>query len=1093
MASKRHKPDGPRRTLLAFTALVLALVALLAGAHFNGTATLTPKLGLDLEGGTQMVLSPRLVGNQKVTTDQVNQARDIIAQRVDSQGVSGAEVTTQGENNIVVSMPDVPSRKTEEDLRRSSQMQFRPVLAAAPSGAPVVPNPTASPGSTSSSTSPSGSGTSTSGSGTSTSDSGTTSGTTTSTGSASTSSGSASTSSGSASTSSATGLGRAPAAGDSATASRAQARSALPAAGTTSSTGTSTSPAGTSTSPSSGSSTGTSTSPSGSSSSSSSASSSSPTSGSSGTTAPATPTGPTDPAWVTADLAAQFQALDCSKPGALDGVVDDPEKPLLSCLTDGTEKYILGPVVVHGSDIKNAIAGYQTGPTGAPTNVVEIQLTFDSSAAKTYGEISSLMVTLPSPRNRLASTLDSRVIVAPQFNEAIPGGTASITGGFSFQEAQDLAKQLKFGALPFSFDLQTRNQISPTLGGEQLRFGMLAGLIGLLLVIAYSLFQYRALGLVTVGSLVIVGLMTYLLISILGWAQNYRLDMAGVTGLIIAIGVTADSFIVYFERIRDEVREGRTLRMAVDTGWNRARRTILAADGVNFLAALVLYLLASSSVRGFAFTLGLTTLLDILVVFMFTHPVVSLIARHPFFADGHKWSGLDPERLGAKSSRYVGRGRFAAATSAGAAPAPRPEPPPPRRGAGMTSFAAFGNDLYTGRRSIDFIGRRRTWYLASAIVLAIALGGLGLRHLNLGIEFTGGSEFRVSTSQIADTYESTAAGAVTSVKPGQEVGVTKLGTDTVRIQTERLDDAESAEVRTALAKAFGTGEDKVSASFIGPSWGQSVSKQALKALGVFLVLVALVMALYFRTWKMALSALVALVHDMIVTVGLYALSGVEVSPATMIGFLTVLGYSLYDTVVVFDKVRENTTEAFANRRSSYAAAANLAVNQTLVRSINTTVVALLPIGAILVIAFTRLGPGTLLDLALALFIGMAVGAYSSIFIATPLLVTMRSSEEDVIRLAKQAARHEGRVAASEQKRTVAVAAPAAAGARTSGTALASTQDGTADAQVDGAAPTEALGELADQVPSGTLTGRKVHKYAQQGPRNQPRRPPKSKR
>ena len=230
------------------------------------------------------------------------------------------------------------------------------------------------------------------------------------------------------------------------------------------------------------------------------------------------------------------------------------------------------------------------------------------------------------------------------------------------------------------------------------------------------------------------------------------------------------------------------------------------------------------------------------------------------------------------------------------------------------------------------------------------------------------------------------------VAPGESANITKLGTSssTIRVQTEKLNEAQSDELRTELAQQFGVDRNQVSASFIGPSWGQSVSQQALRALVVFLVLTFIVMALYFRTWKMSVAAMAALVHDMVITVGIYAWTGFEVSPATMIGFLTVLGYSLYDTVVVFDKVRENTEEAFGNRRSTYAEAANLAVNQTVVRSINTTVVALLPIAAVLVMGFTVIGPGTLLDLSLVLFIGMAVGAYSSIFIATPLLATMRA-------------------------------------------------------------------------------------------------------
>jgi preprotein translocase subunit SecF len=299
----------------------------------------------------------------------------------------------------------------------------------------------------------------------------------------------------------------------------------------------------------------------------------------------------------------------------------------------------------------------------------------------------------------------------------------------------------------------------------------------------------------------------------------------------------------------------------------------------------------------------------------------------------------------------------------------------------------------------------------------------------------------------------------------------------VRVQTEKLDDLQSEDVRAALAKEFDTTEANVSASFVGPSWGASVSQKALQALAVFLALVSLVMALYFRTWKMAVAGLVALLHDLFITVGIYALAGFEVSPATMIGFLTILGYSLYDTVVVFDKVRENTGEAMGNGRLSYAQAANLAVNQTLVRSINTTIVALLPIASILVVGFLFLGPGTLLDLALALFVGIAVGAYSSIFIATPLLVHMREREPAVVDLAKKAKRyqerHGGVVSASD-------AAPVPHGEDVDSSEGSGTTSG---------------GTPRDRVttPVSTTAVRETHRYAQSGPRNQPKRPPKSRR
>ena len=390
----------------------------------------------------------------------------------------------------------------------------------------------------------------------------------------------------------------------------------------------------------------------------------------------------------------------------------------------------------------------------------------------------------------------------------------------------------------------------------------------------------------------------------------------------------------------------------------------------------------------------------------------------------------------------------------------------------MINFAALGNDLYTGKRSVDFVGRQRRWYALSGVFILIAAIGLIWQGLNLSLEFSGGSEFRVSKVQASSDYESRARDAVGTVESAGAAEITKVGTGTIRVQTEKLNDSEIRDVQSALAKEFKTDVSNVSASFVGPSWGATVSKKALQALAVFLLLVAIVMAVYFRTWKMAVAGLAALLHDLFITVGIYALAGFEVSPATMIGFLTILGYSLYDTVVVFDKVRENTTEALGNGRMTYAQAANLAVNQTLVRSINTTVVALLPIASLMVIGFIFLGPGTLLDLSLALFVGIAVGAYSSIFIATPLLVHLRSREPQVVDLDKKATRyqqrHGGRVSSSD-------AAPV---------------------------PHEPEAEDADSerglATAGTSAGgarptRETHKYASSGPRNQPKRPPKSRR
>jgi preprotein translocase subunit SecF len=397
----------------------------------------------------------------------------------------------------------------------------------------------------------------------------------------------------------------------------------------------------------------------------------------------------------------------------------------------------------------------------------------------------------------------------------------------------------------------------------------------------------------------------------------------------------------------------------------------------------------------------------------------------------------------------------------------------------MSSFAEFGNDLYTGKRSINIVSRQKTWYTISAILLVLAAVGLFGRHLNVGLEFRGGSEFRVSSVTNLSDIETRAKSAVGSVETGSDVIVTKNGINTVRVQTEKFQSTTVTDkVKTALASEFKVSPDNITANIIGPSWGASVSKKAIQALVVFLVLVSLVLAMYFRTWKMSVAALIALVHDLVITVGIYALAGFEVTPASVIGFLTILGYSLYDTVVVFDKVRENTQGAEGNGRLTYSEAANQAVNQTLVRSINTSVVALLPVATILVIGYFLLGPGTLLDLSLALFVGIAVGTYSSIFIATPVLADLREREPVMKELKKRAVRYRG---AQARK---AGAVPSANGELTSAISYGDSDADLQDTDLEGAVP----------VPSGaSATGRTLHPYVQTGPRNQPKRPPKSKR
>jgi preprotein translocase subunit SecF len=317
----------------------------------------------------------------------------------------------------------------------------------------------------------------------------------------------------------------------------------------------------------------------------------------------------------------------------------------------------------------------------------------------------------------------------------------------------------------------------------------------------------------------------------------------------------------------------------------------------------------------------------------------------------------------------------------------------------MGKFSRLGNDLYNGKRSVDFVGRRWLWYAISAVIILVAVGGLYFKGLNYGIEFTGGAEYRVTvaegdaTQDLADQLRESVAG--TGIEAASAPVVTTSGTEAILIQTEPLTTEETTEVTGVIQDVSGASAEDISQTEIGASWGAEVASRALLGLAVFLVLVVRFIWAYFRQWKMSLAALVALAHDVTITVGIYALSGFEVTPATVTGFLTILGFSLYDTVVVFDKVKENTHD-LRGRRLTYASAANLAVNQTLVRSVNTSIVALIPVGAILYVGAVQLGSGALKDLALALFVGMAAGVYSSIFIATPLLAHLKSRESEVV-------------------------------------------------------------------------------------------------
>jgi preprotein translocase subunit SecD len=524
------------RSLVWLLVIIIALIAANGASVLFNNGQWTPKLALDLEGGTQITLSPQLSSGEAVTAEQLERAVAIIRQRVDASGVSEAEINTQGNQNIVVSIPGEPDDETRERISSSAKLEFRPVLVAdLPSNSTIgeegAEDPTTDP-----SASP----------------------------------------------------------------------SANPSAEPTPS---------------------------------------------------ASPTDASDLAWITPELQEQFDTFDCATVNAIGANVAPADEPLITCEQDGSIKYILGPVEVAGERIADARAGLISSQTGVTTNEWGVFMEFDAEGTAQFRAVTERLVALVGVQNQFAIVLDGSVISAPRTISAITDGRPQISGNFTEESALTLADQLKFGALPIGFEIQSSENISATLGVSQLQSGIIAGIVGLILVAFYAFFQYRALGGVVLASLIVAGIVTYLIITYLSNQQGFRLSLAGVAGLVISIGVIADSFIVYFERIRDELRDGRSVDGAVEAGWKRAWRTILISDVINFLAAAVLFVLAVGNVRGFAFTLGITTIVDLIVVALFTHPLMQLLARTRFFGSGHPLSGLDPQALGAV---YRGRAQFRA-------------------------------------------------------------------------------------------------------------------------------------------------------------------------------------------------------------------------------------------------------------------------------------------------------------------------------------------------------------------------------------------------------------------------------------------------
>ncbi|MGW0175313.1 protein translocase subunit SecD [Rhodococcus sp. NPDC003322] len=558
-------PSGavrPARSLVIFGLIVAALYALV---FFTGDKSPTPKLGIDLQGGTRVTLTARTPDGSTPSQDSLRRAQEIIETRVNGLGVSGSEVVIDGDN-LVITVPGDDSAQART-LGQTARLYIRPVLgsqvsanAQAQSGqapAPAEPAPAPAPETP------------------------------------------------------------APAAEAPAPQNRpfpAQEPTVPPTEAPQTET-----PA--------------------------------PAAGADEGDEAAAQIAAAKATRQSTDPAVQQQAmatLDCNAADPLQGN-DDPALPLVACSTDGTTVYLLGPSIIDGQEISDATSQFNTQQARH-----EVSLTFKSGGSNTWAQFTAANI-----GKQAAFTLDSKVVSAPVVQGATPAGSAtSITGDFTATTAKELANTLKYGSLPLSFQASEAETVSATLGLASLQAGLIAGAIGLVLVLLYCLVYYRMLGILTALSLILSGVLVYAIMVLLGRYIGFTLDLAGIAGLIIGIGMTADSFVVYFERIKDEMREGRSFRSAVPRGWARARRTILSGNAVSFIAAAVLYVLAVGQVRGFAFTLGLTTILDVLVVFLVTHPLVHLASKSAF------WSKPSVNGLGAVSQVARERKTAAAATQA---------------------------------------------------------------------------------------------------------------------------------------------------------------------------------------------------------------------------------------------------------------------------------------------------------------------------------------------------------------------------------------------------------------------------------------------
>lgn len=677
--------------------------------------------------------------------------------------------------------------------------------------------------------------------------------------------------------------------------------------------------------------------------------------------------------------------------------------------------------IVTGDDIER-ITVDRASETSAD---YAVNLALNSEGGKAFAEAST---DLAPTKGKIVIILDGVVQSAPAVQSAIPDGRVSITGNYTLDEAKSLQTVLESGSLPIDFEFEQAQTVGPTLGQDALHSGVLVAAVGLLLVMLYLLVFYRGLGFITAAAMLVFAALYLGILAGLSRLGLFSLSLAGIAGIVLTIGMAADSSILTLERFREEIRMGRSVRAASITGVRHGILTSIDADLVTLVSALTLFFLASASVKGFGLTLALGIFCDIVMMLLFKAPIIRLlaprlIARHPGF-----WGVKDCEN--------------AAPYFEGSSVAPE-------------GYKIPGRFI---KRDFAILKYRKVTLALAAVAIVAVVGLIGIRGIEFGIEFVGGTSVSfhdtgdVTTEQLRDAFADAGEGDAviqTTSADGAEGFL-------VRTTTTSAEDATA--VANQVAGSFGWSTDSFEVTTIGPDWGTSVIKASVLAFLVSLVLIIIYISLRFRDYKMGVTAVVALLHDLILVFGIYALLGREVTPNTIAAILTILGYSLYDTVVVFHRINENMKDE--SIKCTFMSMANHSINEVLMRSMNTSITSLIP-----VVAMLLFGGETLKDFALAMTIGLVAGAYSSYAIATPLYAVWKTTEERFARLRKK---HGDEVQRFVLNRLPEEAAKIAAAVNVAVPAAA-----TEGAPVSGAVATEAAGVAGSDAPSKRAGSKKA--------------------